>query len=365
MSQDPWNDDLGDAPTQPIDLTIDGMRKKYTPVKVSNAKFRNVCVTYNFEHDSECDDEDVQEAVVRFKAFAELSCRYACFQLEKADRLHIQAYFELDTQMRQSALKKALGSRAHFEPARAGRVKNKAYCAKKETSIPGTFFEHGAHKVQGRRTDLHEIKELMDQGSSSAQIAESHFPQWTQYNRSFEKYQALREKANPRTWKTKTIVLWGPTGTGKSLRAREMTSGAPTAVIHLKKGINAFFLFMPLGIIILLYFAVLGAEWWDAYNGEENVIVDDFEPDQLEAARFKNLFDRYQMQVPVKGGFRNWNPRLVVITTNVDPATWYTSLVVGGDPVPDPAVQRRLDQVTCMDQPLTAEEFQLLSISQE
>lgn len=364
MSQDPWGDDLGDSPTQPIDLTEGKLRNKYSPEKSTAGRYRNICVTYNFEAGDSPDDDCVKEVVRRFTAFGEFACRYACFQLEIVSRLHLQAYFQLSTQMRLSSIKLALGERAHVEKAKAGKEKNKKYCSKKEGSVKGSFVELGTLKSQGRRADLEEIKDLLDGGVSSNDIRHTHFPQWMQYNRSFQLYQNLEERSRPRTWKTKTICLWGPTGTGKSLKAREMTSGAPTATIHLKKGaailvdalsalsVCANVLTVRKEFYILLCSVVLDAEWWDAYHGEDNVIIDDFAPDQLEAARFKNLFDRYPMDVPVKGGFRRWAPKLVVITTNVDPGTWYQD--VFGEA--DPACQRRLDEVHHMTDPYVWEE---------
>lgn len=103
-----------------------------------------------------------------------------------------------------------------------------------------------------------------------------------------------------------------------------------------------------------------GAEWWDDYDCQPHVVIDDFAPDQLEPARFKNLFDRYPMSVPIKGGFRPWIPKLVVITSNVDPASWYTT-VVNGESIPDAAVQRRLDEVHLMDEPYEYKEEYYLS----
>lgn len=63
-------------------------------------------------------------------------------------------------------------------------------------------------------------------------------------------------------------------------------------------------------------------EWFDGYNGQEIVLFDDYRgeyPIQL----FLKLTDRYAMSVKVKGGFTNWCPRKIYITSNTCPSTWY------------------------------------------
>lgn len=54
------------------------------------------------------------------------------------------------------------------------------------------------------------------------------------------------------------------------------------------------------------------------------VILDDFDHTWLRPKEFKRLFDAYPLDVQYKGGYRAWNPKLVVITSNEDPAVWFS-----------------------------------------
>lgn len=59
--------------------------------------------------------------------------------------------------------------------------------------------------------------------------------------------------------------------------------------------------------------------WFDGYVGQTRVIFDDFRPWWCEFSWLLRLLDRYPIQVPVKGGFVNFIPEEIIITTNKSP----------------------------------------------
>lgn len=68
-----------------------------------------------------------------------------------------------------------------------------------------------------------------------------------------------------------------------------------------------------------------GQGWFDGYQGQQVVVFDDFYGDMPFGTLLKVL-DRYKLDVPVKGGFTNWNPTRIYITSNVHPLCWYKDL---------------------------------------
>lgn len=102
---------------------------------------------------------------------------------------------------------------------------------------------------------------------------------------------------------TELRVYWGSPGTGKSKRAFEEASSV--------------------GPVYVLPAQSKGSFWADGYCGQPTVIWDDFDPALISRALFCRLIDRYACTVPVKGGFTNWSPRLVILTTNVCPSVWW------------------------------------------
>lgn len=80
--------------------------------------------------------------------------------------------------------------------------------------------------------------------------------------------------------------FWGPTGSGKTRKAMESDS------------------------VCLMG----GLPWFDEYNDEETVIFDDFRRESLKFSLFLIYIDRYCKRVPIKGGFRKWNPAVIIIT---------------------------------------------------
>lgn len=61
-----------------------------------------------------------------------------------------------------------------------------------------------------------------------------------------------------------------------------------------------------------------GALWFDGYVGQPVVILDDFRPWWCQFSFLLRLLDRYPIQVQVKGGFVNFIPETIIITTPKD-----------------------------------------------
>ena len=189
---------------------------------------------------------------------------------------------------------------AHMEERKGTREQAKAYCSKDDTRIEGPW-EKGNWEAGGigTRTDLRRIKEKLDAGVSTECIAHSdeHFETWCKYRGAFNEYKKIR--TSPRTWKTEVYVYWGESGTGKSTMAQQM---AP----------NAYW--------------KTNDEYWDGYNGEEDVIIDDFYG-WIRYDIMLRLLDRYPMDVNARYGHRRLAAKRMFITSNKRPEDWYPNII--------------------------------------
>lgn len=206
---------------------------------------------------------------------------------------HLQMYLETGKKLARSSIQRMPGlSRASIMVSRGSQKENQDYCRKEQDNI----YEEGNPMRQGQRKDLEEIKEDIEKGVSEREIAELHFSQWVVYRRSFSAYRQLILET-PRTWITQVHILWGDTGTGKTRFCWDQ--------------IGSRTVWMPGDY-----------QWFDGYCGQEIVIIDDFRGEYPIQLALK-LFDRYPMRVPIKGGFVNWNPKKIYITSNRNPDYWW------------------------------------------
>lgn len=129
-------------------------------------------------------------------------------------------------------------------------------------------------------------------------IADKYFGQFLRYERGFRSYRALT--IGQRSWHTYCEVLWGPPGTGKSRYAWE--TGGPDAFWLSKPNSNRVF--------------------WDGYDGQEVVVIDEF-TGWLPFGFMCRLLDRYPMRVETKGSSVPFLAKRVIITSNLDPISWY------------------------------------------
>lgn len=96
-----------------------------------------------------------------------------------------------------------------------------------------------------------------------------------------------------RSWRPDVYWFWGPTGTGKTRTAHKM---APDA-----------------------YFTPSTLQWWDGYDGHEDVIVDDFRASFCKLEYLLRLTDRYPFRVAFKGGFRQFLAKRIFFTSAFSP----------------------------------------------
>ena len=238
----------------------------------------------------------------------EKKVQYAVWQKEVGEQgtPHLQGFVVLKRDQRLSYVRKVLPT-GHWEKRKGTREQAAAYCEKSDTRVAGPWY-FGKLKRKGERTDIHEAMALVRAGVEERKIAEELPGTWVMHHRAFERYRRLCQVK--RTWKTEVIVRWGGTGTGKT---RWVFDNEPD--VHPMEYQNQF---------------------WSAYDGEEVVLWDDFQPGMISRDLFLRLTDRYPCRLRILHGWAQWTPKKLYITSNYDPATWY-----GGDP----AVLRRLDQV--------------------
>lgn len=257
-----------------------------------------------------------EEAIIK-AAFLTNGVVYAVCGREVGDSgtPHLQGFVSFDKRRTLRGVKELLSPRVHLEPTKGTPKQASDYCKK-----DGDFFEHGiCPRGRGERTDLESVRQRIISGGSIRDCFEEHFGVTLRYHRGLTTYIALR--AVPRTWAVDIQVYWGPTGTGKTRRA---WTEAPQAYIH------------P------------GGQWFDGYADQECAIFDDFTGADFKLSYLLKLLDRYPMQVPIKGGFVNWAPKKIFITSNLDPRTWYQE----ANQEHQAALFRRITHITHFNPPL-------------
>lgn len=215
----------------------------------------------------------------------------------ESKRRHYQGYVRCKKAVSLAYLKAKFPT-AHWEKRKGSHDQAKAYHTKEETRQPGTFpFLSGEDPAPGRRTDLIDWKETIDSGACDMELWESHFSCMLRYSSGLRAYRlacALRRTTPP-----KIYVYWGKTGTGKSRKAFALEEELKTVAFWKPKG-----------------------QWFDGYEGQTMAVFDDFRGD-VPFRVLLQILDRYPMIVPVKGGYVNWNPKVIVFTSNYCPRAWY------------------------------------------
>jgi len=162
-------------------------------------------------------------------------------------------------------------------------------------------FEHGTISQQGKRTELSGPTSMIaEEGLTLKAVAKVYPEQMVKYHKGFAYLRSLLLEPRSLPSDPEVIVLWGPTGTGKTRDA-------------LKK----FFPDEPHYV-----FRPSNGNWWDHYDGEKKVILDEFRG-QMPWSDLLGLLDRNEFRAPYKGGFINIQASMFIITSPCPPTSWY------------------------------------------
>lgn len=263
-----------------------------------------------------------EEVVEKLENLFGQSDKFTCaqWQFEVAPAtgtLHVQGFFVCVVNWRPSKVKRvffdAVGQRPCFFNLNGSIADSDKYTSKEDTRLtevqrvelcPWLMEDQvqGREGVipnqeQGRRKDLEVVQEALDAGTSMAEIASNHFASFVRYNKGFEKYRMLRQPG--RSWQTEVEVIIGPPGVGKTYYVQH-------------KYPNAFWLSQPNG----------GTLWFDGYDGQEVVVIDEFYG-WMQRALFQRCVDSSPLQVPVKGGMVSWLAKRVLVLSNQRPSNWW------------------------------------------
>lgn len=242
---------------------------------------------------------------------------FVVWQLECGDEgtMHYQGYVECSGKRSYAAVQAVPGFEGcHLEVRRGTQGQAIAYCTKDdETRVDGPW-RHGEPKQQGRRCDLEDIKVMVDTGKPLVDIWDAHYPSMIRYHRSVKEYKRI--KTPKRDWIPQIYVLLGPSGSGKSTTARSMFPSA--------------------------YWKSPGTIWWDDYDGEEDVIWDEFSG-QYPFRELLRILDSTPLSVQTKGGHVQFVARNICFTTNHHPSDWYDFVAIRQDWHTSP-LKRRLDE---------------------
>ena len=180
--------------------------------------------------------------------------RYICWGTEvcpSTKKKHYQGWIQVKHKKRIGGIKKLCRSiKLHIESCRGTVGDNEQYCQK-----DNLYHKKGDFITQGKRTDLDELKKILDNGGTLKDIADENFQTFVQYNRGIEKYKKIIDKISRRQFrKLEVIHIHGETDCGKTTAAMAYDENA--YLIHGHQ-----------------------LQWWDEYDGEETIVIDEYDND--------------------------------------------------------------------------------------
>jgi len=197
---------------------------------------------------------------------------------------------------------------------------NITYCSKE-----GKVYEKGDRKQQGHRTDLDEVRSIIDNGGSMLDVAEHDFSAFVRMGRGLRDYQYLVAERAARAIRNVFVeIRWGPTGTGKTQTAIMDACDKGEDYYITSEGNTGL--------------------WWTGYTGQKYVIIDEFRCG-VPLHQLLRILDKYPVQVPIHCGYAHLVATTIIITSNVDPELWYGSC----DESSRAALMRRISKITHMN----------------
>jgi len=204
---------------------------------------------------------------------------------------HLQGYVAMKSRKELTAMKKLI-PRAHWEISRGTPQEASDYCKK-----DGSFQESGVLPVNGGV----QKKRNWDAALASAKLGNfeeipadmliQHYHAFKRIKQDYpQPIEGLDEVCGE--W------FWGAPGVGKSRMVRERWP---------------------------LYYDKPCNKWWDGYQGEETVLIDDFDlTHKVLGHHLKRWSDHYPFPAEMKGTTIQIRPKRIIVTSNYPPSAIFT-----------------------------------------
>lgn len=229
--------------------------------------------------------------------------------------LHWQCILSSSKKIRLISLKNLFGQRGHFELSRSEAAE--AYCGKEETRVEGTQFELGTKALKrNSKVDWDEIRKLAEEGK----FKEIDSSAYIHCHSSLHKIHVNHTRPIHRDVQD-VRLYWGVSGSGKSHRAFEEAG-------------DLYYLKAPL------------TKWWDGYQGEEIVIIDEFRG-IVDISHLLKWLDKYPCSAEIKGSQTYLKTKTWIFTSNICIDDWYPNL----DPLTLSALKRRFTSIVHFNGP--------------
>jgi len=231
---------------------------------------------------------------------------YACDAPEVGEQgtPHIQGFVYFKNAKTMKRVSKYI-RRAFLKVASGTAAENRVYIfgpyskGEKFKELNPLAREFGEMPVQGKRSDISNIKEKIQAGENkiSVLIEEATSFQSVRFAECYLKY-----KEQKRDWLPEVKWYWGDPRSGKTRLAHEELHD-PYVSIH--------------------------GKWFEGYDAHENVIIDDLRREYVVNCggfgAFMNRLDRYAHQVECKGSTRQFLAKKIIITTIYEPRAFMLS----------------------------------------
>lgn len=248
--------------------------------------------------------------------------KYLVAQLETSNtgRIHIQGYVEFYEKKSYKETVSLIMPGCHHEHRKGSRLSARYYCMKKYDGIyemplyywtppktkvihhgreDGTdYIEIGTWETdQGKRNDINNVRELINNGTSLAEIICEHA---TSYQSARMAELIYKYKITHRDKNDPPDIRWyyGASGTGKT---RSVYDEFDDDDIYPS---NEF-------------------KWWDGYTQQPVILIDDMRKDYAKYHVLIKLIDRYPLQVSVKGTMSKIKSSTIIITSAYSPYNLY------------------------------------------
>lgn len=236
----------------------------------------------------------------------------------ETSRYHLQGMVCLKRKVRANLVAHELGlGGCHAEPMAGTPDQAAAYCSKKESRVrtraswvrndasnqPDGYpcLIYGSTFRAGARTDLQAFQGALQEGRTMHELSNEFFPQFLRYQKGIAAY---RDANPPESATTLTVrrgyYIYGPPGFGKST-----------------------WLFTRMGASAYYYD---GSSWFNGYDGQQVIIIDDVDPSELQIKLIKWLADPVPRRYQYKGGYLHLEHKTVIIVTNKPYNEWIDAL---------------------------------------